>query len=60
MIRIRYVGYWPTINDIPPGTYDVELVRTDVLNGELVLSLRYLGSHEPRTVSRCDSLPRLS
>lgn len=41
------MGYWPAPVDMPPGTYDVELVRTDVLNDEIVMYLRYLGQKTP-------------
>ena len=44
MIYLRYVGDdWP---DDVDGTYEVELVHTQVIGDELVMWLRYLGPRE--------------
>jgi len=49
VIRIRHAGYWPAPDDMPAGSYDVELLRTDVLNGEIIMTLRYLGPSAQET-----------
>lgn len=51
MIRFNYVGYWPPANDMPRGTNYVKLVRTDVVKGELVMTLRYVGPAEPKNIT---------